>query len=156
MTQTVYCPKTLMQATIDALQQAGQRRCECVVLWTGHRAGEDLRVSEVLRPPQRAKADMFVIPPDGMAVVMDHLRRTRGMIVAQVHSHPQKAFHSAADEQWAIVRHLGALSIVLPWFASRVTADSFWRDAAIFEMSLGNRWHEYDPAERMSRCRTSV
>jgi len=36
------------------------------------------------------------------------------MVAAQVHSHPDEAFHSKGDDEWAIVRHEGALSIVVP------------------------------------------
>lgn len=137
---TVLCPKMAIEKTLTFLQDAGRSRQECVVLWLGRRKTNQIEVCEVLRPAQRARSDMFHITPASMADILDHLRRKRLMITAQVHSHPGQAFHSAADDAWAIVRHIGALSIVLPDFALRTTPPTFLRDAAVFNLSPENRW----------------
>jgi hypothetical protein len=63
-----------------------------------------------------------------------------------VHSHPAKAFHSRADDEWAIVRHEGALSLVVPDFASRTSADSFATDIAAFVLTSSNEWAEIKSA----------
>ena len=68
---------------------------------------------------------MFHIPPEGMTALYAELRHKRLMVAAQVHSHPQEAFHSKADDRWAIVRHEGALSLVVPHFAQATTLDRF-------------------------------
>jgi len=88
--------------TTRLLQAAA--RSECVLLWLAAREGQDLTVTEVYRPAQRASADFFEIPRDSMAAVMARLRTQSLSIAAQVHTHPGRAFHSAADERWAIVR----------------------------------------------------
>lgn len=61
-------------------------------------------------------------------------------IAAQVHSHPQEAFHSSADDTWAIVRHEGALSLVVPYFAQRTTDTSFLADQKTYRLDALNRW----------------
>lgn len=68
------------------------------------------------------------------------------MIVAQVHSHPEEAFHSSADDDWAVIRHEGALSLVVPYFAARTTVETFARDLAAFVLSSRNHWTEIEPA----------
>jgi proteasome lid subunit RPN8/RPN11 len=75
-----------------------------------------------------------------MAAVFDELRSERLMIVAQVHSHPGDAFHSEADDEWAIVRHEGAYSIVVPRFARGVSVRSFVQDAAVYKLSAEDVW----------------
>ena len=55
--------------------------------------------------------------------------------MAQVHSHPGEAFHSPADDRWAIPRQVGALSIVLPFFAAGISEETFFEQAAVFTLS---------------------
>jgi hypothetical protein len=38
------------------------------------------------------------------------------LFVARIHSHPGEAFHSAADDANPVLTHVGALSIVVPYF----------------------------------------
>ena len=126
--------------TVRALQAAATT--ECVALWLA--APEDglLTVKEVYRPPQQASDDYFEIPPAGMAAVMARLRTQSYSVAAQVHTHPGEAFHSAADERWAIVRHVGALSVVIPEFGRHVTADRFFEGSAIFRLNDVGRWQQ--------------
>jgi len=68
------------------------------------------------------------------------LRKERLMIAAQVHTHPKLAFHSAADDKWAIVRHVGALSLVVPHYALRTNAVNFVQRTAAFCLNAENEW----------------
>jgi len=124
--------------TIRLLQEARDR--ECVLLWLGRREGGGQRVIEVYHPIQKASADYFEIPRDGMMELMDRLRSQGLYVVSQVHSHPKEAFHSRADDRWAIVRHCGALSIVLPWFATGATLENFLEVAAVYQLDTANVW----------------
>src|SRR5439155_4903701 len=45
-----------------------------------------------------------------------HLSESGLRLIAQVHSHPQEAFHSEADDRYAIVTTEGGLSLVVPNF----------------------------------------
>src|SRR5437763_954318 len=121
----VSCPTRLVETTLARLRDAGQRHCECVVLWLGQRDGQLISIEDAYLPPQTAKADMFHITPAGMTALQAELRRRRFMVAAQVHSHPREAFHSKADDRWAIVRHEGALSLVVPNFAIDTTLSNF-------------------------------
>lgn len=78
--------------TLRHLQEAGRRGTECVVLWFGRREDAVIRVQQVYRPIQMARANMFRIPPDSMEAVLSEISSKRLMIAAQVHSHPLKAF----------------------------------------------------------------
>ena len=114
---TVIVSNPHIRTTLEHLRAAGKKRSECVVLWLGRRLGDKIVVEKVWRPRQLAGAGFFEIPPQSMAELFAELRQSRSMIAAQVHSHPREAFHSAADDTWAIIRHEGALSLVLPYFA---------------------------------------
>lgn len=134
------CSLSVIDQTLGYLQAAGISRQECVVLWLGRRQSDYIEVTGVICPMQRAKADMFQIPPTSMREIMGRLRENRLMIAAQVHSHPEQAFHSRADDTWAIIRHVGAVSIVIPYFASKTTPSTFMKDAATFTLTAENRW----------------
>jgi hypothetical protein len=75
-----------------------------------------------------------------MASLKALLRKDRLMIAAQVHSHPKEAFHSFADDEGAFIRHLGALSFVIPYFARDSSVSTFLEEAALHELQEGNRW----------------
>ncbi len=126
--------------TIDLLRQAGRK--ECVLLWLGRRENGVQRIFDVYRPLQQAARDYFEIPRQGMAALMERLRTRELYVVSQVHTHPELAFHSPADDKWAIGRHIGALSIVLPFFAKSTTTENFSEEAAIFQLDSVNCWNE--------------
>ena len=134
------CPQAIVGMTLDHLKAAGQKNDECIVLWLGRRIPGYIEILEAYRPEQTARHDQFRILPDAMASLRTHLRGHRLMIAAQVHSHPAKAFHSVADDVGAIIRHVGALSFVVPWFAEYTTVESFTKDVALFELQSDDLW----------------
>src|SRR5437870_9510780 len=107
----IACSSAIVEETLTHLRDAGHRQCECVVLWLARRNQDLTPVQEAYRPLQTAEADMFWIPPEGMDALKMLMRQRRYMVAAQVHSHPELAFHSIADDRWAIVRHQDALSL---------------------------------------------
>lgn len=131
-----------IKKTLTALQNKGKAESECVVLWLGKHTNDGIRVETVWEPEQHAGSDFFEIPENSMEDLFKELRSRRLMIAAQVHSHPRLAFHSWADDKWAIVRHAGALSLVLPHFALRTRQETFIKDAAVFVLSPQNQWQE--------------
>lgn len=141
----VVVPKRVLASTLRSVRWAGRLGNERVVLWLGRRVQGAIQVLEHYVPKQMAARDMFRIPPVSMRSLMKTLGRKNLMVAAQVHTHPHEAFHSAADDRWAVVRHVGALSLVLPDFAQRTTAASFLRDAATFCLSADGVWDIVQP-----------
>jgi proteasome lid subunit RPN8/RPN11 len=146
------CPSVLVNSTLAWLLEAGERRCECVVLWLARRNGGVISVEDAYLPPQTAEADMFHIPPAGMSALYAELRRRRLLVAAQVHSHPREAFHSKADDRWAIVRHEGALSLVVPNFASGTTLLNFLDKTKVYQFSALAEWIEVPRSEVEPSC----
>jgi len=138
----ITCPLAAIDGTLALLRQAGQLDKECVVLWLGTRRGSEIAVADWYLPIQEAEVDYFRIPPEGMAALQAKLRSDRLMVAAQIHSHPGRAFHSEADDEWAIVRHLGALSLVVPRFASDTFANNFLEQAKVYQFSSVATWDE--------------
>ena len=149
----VVVPAPVVAKTLLELRGAGTENRERVVLWLGARSGNYVNVSEAFVPLQEAEEDYFRIPPRGMSELLSHLHQNRLMTAAQVHSHPGHAFHSEADDRWAVVRHEGALSLVVPFFGLNTTEETFTGDAAVFQLSKSNRWLEVPPESVRRRYR---
>ena len=152
MTPTVICGQYFVEQTLFILKQVGLTRQECLVLWLGRRQENEIIVRSILRPRQISGHDFFLLPSTSMRSIMEHLRNEQLMIAAQIHSHPFKAYHSEADDRWAIVRHVGALSIVIPYFAATTTATNFLDQAAAFELDASDRWIEIPKSTINQRC----
>jgi len=146
------CPTAIIDETLAHLRAGGAEACETAVLWLGRRSGDDQTIVEAFRPQQIVDRDFFQIPSEGMRALIAHLRGRQFHILAQVHSHPELAFHSRADDRWAIVRHLGAVSLVIPWFGLKTTRGSFLHDVAAFQLDATDRWCEVAPRSILVVC----
>jgi hypothetical protein len=117
---------------------------ERVVLWLGGNSGECFYADEVYEPKQIADYDYFEIPEAGMDTLMQKIKSSRKILVAQVHSHPKEAFHSNADDRWAIIRHLNAYSLVIPFFCQDTDVQNFSNHVVCFVLSSENEWIKID------------
>jgi hypothetical protein len=140
MNHILNCSWANLSETLLLLREGEKLNCETVVLWLGLKSDGNYRVSEVYRPQQEVDFDFFRIPSTSMRELMGYLRKTRMRIIAQVHSHPAEAFHSRADDKWAIVRHAGAISVVVPYFARGIDENTFSAEVATFQLSTDDSW----------------
>lgn len=136
------CSVSAVEETLAHLRAGGLKNCETMVLWLGTARSGIAEVREVYLPMQTVAVDFFRITPESMRAIMGRIKETRFQILAQVHSHPREAFHSPADDTWAVVRHIGAISIVIPYFAKDATVANFAEQAATFQLNSSNRWAE--------------
>jgi hypothetical protein len=141
MNSILHVPGALIDRSLELLREAGKARSERVIFWLGKRqASAPCLVEDLYLPVQEASRDYFHLPASSMTQLMGALASKRLALLAQIHSHPGEAFHSEADDRWAVVRHRGALSIVIPEFASGVTVRNFNQFAAVFRLSAGDDW----------------
>ncbi|TAV76227.1 Mov34/MPN/PAD-1 family protein [Rhizobium leguminosarum] len=133
--------KSLIQETINRLQVGGRRQEERAVLWLARQTVQvPVPVAEVYEPEQVTDVDYFRLPPASMQALNAYLRTRRLRIAAQVHTHPGRAYHSKVDDEWAFVRHEGALSLVLPHFASTTMPTNFLQQVMTYRLSPRNTW----------------
>jgi hypothetical protein len=141
--------RELVGLTLTQFQRPGRRQSECVSLWLGKRRDGCIHVEKVWVPEQTAGADFFEIPERSMEALFAEIRKDRLVVAAQIHTHPYEAFHSYADDKWAIVRHTGALSLVVPYFGLKTSPDTLFQDTAVFVLSADNQWLEVQGAARL-------
>lgn len=148
----VICTLETLRATIDVLRRGGERGEERVALWLSTATPRTpAPIVEMYEPDQIAEVDYFRLPPATMRSLMNHLRATRRRIVAQIHTHPGRAYHSDVDAEWAIVRHVGALSLVLPRFAVTTTPENFLQQVMTYEYSPHGDWDHRPNVEPAAR-----
>lgn len=108
-------PSDAIEETEGFLRHAGAQDCEGAVLWIAEREDESYTVQRVIAPRQSAGRWHFDVPLDErIRIAMD--LREKEVVLLQVHSHPDEAFHSPTDDRKAMVDRQWALSIVVPNF----------------------------------------
>lgn len=111
----------LAMATQKHLRAAGRRGLEGMALWAGTIDGSSALVREVIIPEQEGhRTDhglAVTVAGDELHRINVHLYRSGLRLLAQIHSHPTHAFHSAMDDHHAIATALGSFSLVVPDFA---------------------------------------
>jgi hypothetical protein len=140
---TVLVPRSVVDDGQRFLRQAGATGNEGMVLWVGKRDGSVFTVSDLVVPQQRG-----IRTAGGVCVVIDgaelqrlnlDLYKSGHQLIAQLHSHPTHAYHSAMDDEYAIARIVGSFSLVIPDFAVRPFALG---DCAIYRLNANGHWLE--------------
>jgi proteasome lid subunit RPN8/RPN11 len=140
-------PPTLVERTLEVLQRFGNRNLEGLVLWVGSINEDTAVVMEVHVPDQNSVSTeegvgYFVTGETLFALNRD--LSDRGLrLIAQVHSHPNEAYHSTADDEYAIVTTEGGFSFVVPDFGVAPANPRLW---ALYRL-INGEWIELDEDE---------
>lgn len=121
-THTLTVPRDLLEGTGEALRAFGDRGFEGLVLWLGRVADRAAHVVEAQIPDQLPIRDEsgvgYFVDGESLFELNVHLHRSGLVLLAQVHSHPGEAYHSPADDRYAIVTTEGGYSLVAPDFGA--------------------------------------
>lgn len=110
-------PKNILSETEHYLKEHGDRGCEGMVLWSGVKHGNnEASIRSCLHPLQKCTAIDYWVPIEESQKVNIILEQKKEVIIAQVHSHPRTAFHSAIDDRFPATFIVGFFSIVVPEF----------------------------------------
>jgi proteasome lid subunit RPN8/RPN11 len=138
----VHVPSALISQTVNSLCSYGEHGCEGLVFWLGRVEDATCYVEKVLTPPQQSLKSEdgvgYFITSETLLNLNKFLASSGLRLIAQVHSHPGTAYHSAADDRYCIVTVEGGLSLVVPNFGFGPTNLHCW---AIYRLSQG-RWEE--------------
>jgi proteasome lid subunit RPN8/RPN11 len=136
--QMLKISKSQLQESLDSLKLSTNK--EKVLLWIGERIMDQSIVLEVFEPIQLATSNYFEIPKEGIQEIIDKVKKDKRIVLAQIHSHPDLAFHSRTDDKMAVPRHEGAYSLVLPKFASKTNVKNFHNQVAAYRLNNMNLW----------------
>jgi hypothetical protein len=132
-------PRTILAESARALRDISAGKKESVVLWQGRVVKRDAAdVRALVIPQQIAGALHFIVPLEDRLRLIDVVSAAGDIILAQLHTHPHEAFHSAADDRLAIPQHVGGISIVVPDWGRDWDGDL--RTTAVYRCLGGGQW----------------
>ncbi len=142
----VYIPHNILNETSESLRIFGERECEGLVLWLGFINNDKTsHVKRILVPPQDSiKSEDgvgYFVTSETLFSLNKLLSSTGLRLLAQVHSHPGRAYHSHADDRYCIVTAEGGFSIVVPDFGFGPCDLSHW---ATYRLIKGT-WKKLSP-----------
>jgi hypothetical protein len=137
----------VIKYTLAVLQEFGKHELEGLVLWLGTVNSDVAEVQEPYIPEQHAMTSEsgvgYFVSGDALFDLNRSLSDRNLRLLAQIHSHPHEAYHSAADDRYAIVTSEGGLSLVVPDFGLAPPHPKSW---AAYRLHKGE-WVELSSAE---------
>jgi hypothetical protein len=143
--------RPLLDETWRLLREAGRDEREATVFWLGSVADNStVEILSAVRPGQVARRGRWgvsvEVTQEGLTELIMLL--AEGVFIAvRLHTHPGDAYHSEMDDANMVISHKGAISIVVPKFASG-TPDL--RSCSVNELKNGV-WVELDRLEVATR-----
>lgn len=137
----------ILKETSESLRSYGRQGCEGLVLWLGFMDDRTCRVEMIFVPPQdsiKSEDGVGYFVTSETLFTLNKLLLTTGLrLLAQVHSHPGWAYHSATDDRYCIVTVEGGFSIVVPDFGFGSSDLSKWATHRLFN----GRWEKLSGKE---------
>ncbi|MCL5405872.1 MAG: hypothetical protein M1398_03995 [Deltaproteobacteria bacterium] len=134
----------VLTETLYALRTFGKSKNEGLVLWLGQIEGYQARITHSLVPPQKSIQSEdgvgYIVTEKTLLEISRFLNQKKLKLIAQVHSHPGRAYHSSADDRYAIVTKEGGFSLVVPNFGFGRPDLATW---AVYRLS-GPNWIQLD------------
>jgi proteasome lid subunit RPN8/RPN11 len=136
----------LCEAVIQPLEQhlreTGLERHEEAALLTGYIVGDSTGlVTTVILPYTQSNTAGCELPIDVTMKCIDMINQCNQIVLAQVHTHPGRAWHSDTDNEWAFSDSPGLFSIVVPCFGRYGLRKILGDGAAVYERLAGGEWH---------------
>jgi hypothetical protein len=139
VTARLLVPQAVRAETEAAFAACGHGQRECVVFWAAPLT-DARRVRRVIHPAHDATWAATRVDASDVWRLNVELLTAAESIVAQVHTHPGVAFHSATDDANPLVGTPGFLSLVVPHFGRRGLVDL--AGCAAFCLRADGSWDE--------------
>jgi hypothetical protein len=136
------------ERTDRLLAVSKERQAELVLFWSGVIEGTNILPRSVWLPVQSAGRYFFDVDPEALIELNHRLFGARELLLGQVQTHAAEAFHSAADDEFAVSTREGAFSIVAPDFGRYSVADT---THTVYFERRGRAWAELSPKEVQAR-----
>jgi proteasome lid subunit RPN8/RPN11 len=127
-----------------SLAPAQRNRHEGVAYLLGRTDGLVTLAVTVFQPEATTTRGSFHVESRAMAPCVRAAVNLELQVVAQVHTHPGRAYHSDGDVEGARIRYAGYVSIVLPDYGRRLPS---LNEAAIYMSTQTNQWTELTAEE---------
>ncbi|MCF8379388.1 MAG: Mov34/MPN/PAD-1 family protein [Bacteroidales bacterium] len=132
----------------DYLYYAGKKRAEAVSLFAGYSEDNSFYIEELIIPKQKCFKGkhglMYTVDGEELHRINTWLFENKMSLIAQIHSHPEEAYHSPIDDRYPIVDTFGGFSLVVPYYATGILSMKDW---ACYRLSEKNKWNELSESQ---------
>lgn len=126
----IILPIRFVEHMYGHIRNAGKEGVEGVGLWFGRQEGNLFTVYSSLIPEQKAyrmeEGLLYQVGGEELHRINKWAYEQKIVLLAQVHSHPGRAYHSDTDDAFPIVTTLGGLSLVIPNFGFDPIDKKYW------------------------------
>ena len=134
------------------LYNTGLEQREEAALLAGYIVGKSTGLATtVILPYTESNSGGCALRMDVTAKCFDVIRRTGQLVLAQVHTHPGRAWHSNTDNEWALSDSPGLFSIVVPCFGRYGLQKILTNGVAVYERLTNGDWHPLASSEIQRR-----
>ena len=134
----ILLPETILKDTIRVFRDYGNQFLEACALWVGVDSEKVFYIKEVWFPPQENSIIDYYVSDIDVHQINVKLNKKNYSAIAQLHTHPNSAFHSCIDDEYPILTLPGSLSIVIPDFAN-IPIKSILNEIRVYRLII-NRW----------------
>lgn len=134
-------PLQKLEKIYEHLRTAGSHGMEGIGLLLGVLEDDTFTVTTALVPRQSAYRTenglLYHVEGEELHRINVWAYQNKLLLIAQIHSHPQEAFHSETDDSFAIVSSIGGFSIVVPNFAAGPIDIRLWE---VYRLEAAKGW----------------
>lgn len=146
----IVLPLEHITSVYEHLRYMGKHGAEGVAVWAGiFSSDQEFVIQKTIIPKQKSFISNsglhYLVDGDEMFRLGELLHASGLSLIAQIHSHPGEAYHSETDDAYPIVTKAGAISIVVPDFASAPFTIENW---AVYMLSKSGEWKKL-PKEKI-------
>lgn len=134
----ILLPETILKDTIKVFRDYGNQFLEACALWVGVDSEKVFHIKEVWFPPQENSIIDYYVSDINVHQINVKLNKKKYSAIAQLHTHPDGAFHSCIDDEYPILTLPGSLSIVIPDFAN-IPIKSILNELLVYRL-ISNEW----------------
>lgn len=136
----IQIPKGILEYTFNILRKYGEKKLESHVIWVGKDDTDVFHVIDVWFPKQYNSPISYKVPEKEIHRINVKLNELKLTAIAQVHTHPNFAFHSFTDDYWPTLVLPGSFSVVIPNYG--YIEENNLNDWAIYRFD-GVKWLQF-------------
>jgi hypothetical protein len=137
----------LLSHTQQLLRERSRTRSEAYTVWVGEIAQKRAVVRDAWPVEANADARHAAVAYKEVLELASRVAAQKWYVLAQLHTHGGRAFHSATDDAYPISSQKGFISIVVPNFGEGAPGEGW----AYYEHEGGGRWRALSKGEVKKR-----
>lgn len=134
----VILPMAIFKKTLEFFRKHGEEFLEALALWVGIESSNVFKIKEVWFPNQENSIISYYVSDIDVHLINVKLNKMKYSAIAQIHTHPDDAYHSQIDDQYPILVLSGSFSIVVPDLGNK-SVNKILNEMVIYRLISG-KW----------------